>query len=347
MFLMCTKRALGVVELPHSLEIDAMQTRTAVVLLNLGGPDSLDAVEPFLFNLFSDPDIFRLPLGFLTQKPFARLIARRRTPEARHNYAAIGGKSPLLENTVLQARALDAELRQHGDYEVFVCMRYWHPLSDAVVAELKQKNVGQVLLLPLYPQYSRTTTGSSVNEFRRACDRAAYRPEIRLVRHWPTHPDYLAGIVASIVDAARQLPDPDPDRIELLFSAHGLPKKIVAQGDPYQREIESTYEALRARLAFPHTTLCYQSRVGPLEWLRPYTEDVIREKAAAGCRQMLVYPIAFVSDHSETLYELGIQYAELAKQSGIAQYRVVPALNAHPQLVRALTELVRQGGEPL
>jgi len=324
-----------------------MQTRTAVVLMNLGGPDSLEAVEPFLFNLFADPDIFRLPLGFLTQKPFARLISRRRTPEARHNYAAIGGKSPLLDNTRLQARALAESLRAHGDYEVFVCMRYWHPLSDAVVAELKQHHIGQVLLLPLYPQYSRTTTGSSVNDFRRACARAGYRPDVRLVREWPVQEDYIAAIASCIEAEAGKLPESDPGRVALLFSAHGLPKKIVAQGDPYQRQIEQTYEAVRSRLGFPDTTLCYQSRVGPLEWLRPYTEDVIREKGAAGCRQMLVYPIAFVSDHSETLYELGIQYAELAHAAGIVHYRVVPALNDHPLLIRALTTLVRQGGEPL
>lgn len=324
-----------------------MRTRTAVVLLNLGGPDSLDAVEPFLCNLFSDPDIIKLPLGFLLQKPVARLIARRRAPEARHNYAAIGGKSPLLDNTRKQAAALSAALRAHGDYDVHVCMRYWHPLSDAVVAELKTKKYKRVLLVPLYPQYSNTTTGSSVNEFRRACARAGYHPEMRLVREWPTLPDYLAAIVADIETAARRLPDNDPERIELLFSAHGLPKKLVARGDPYQHQIEATYGALRARLNWPHTTLCYQSRVGPLEWLRPYTEDVIKQKAAAGCRQMLVYPIAFVSDHSETLYELNIQYGALAKQAGIAHYRVVPALNDHPLLVRALTDLVVQGGEPL
>jgi len=324
-----------------------MQNHTAVVLLNLGGPDSLEAVEPFLFNLFSDPDIIQLPLGFLLQKPVARLITRRRTPEARHNYAAIGGKSPLLDNTRLQAGALQEALRADDAYDVFVCMRYWHPLSDAVVAELKQRGYTKVLLLPLYPQYSRTTTGSSVNEFRRACARAGWRPELRLVRHWPTHPDFLDGIVESIADAAAGFPDRDPSHLELLFSAHGLPKKLVDRGDPYQQEIESTYAAVCARIGLPRTTLCYQSRVGPLEWLRPYTEDVIREKAAAGCTQMLVYPIAFVSDHSETLYELGMQYAELAKQAGIAHYRVVPALNAHPRLVRALADLVRQGGEPL
>jgi ferrochelatase len=324
-----------------------MHKRTAVVLFNLGGPDSLDAVEPFLFNLFSDPDIFRLPLGRFTQKWFARLVSRRRAPEARHIYAAIGGKSPLLDNTRLQARALETALRAHGAYDVFVCMRYWHPLTDAVVAELKAGGYRDVLLLPLYPQYSGTTTGSSVNEFRRVCARRQYRPQLRLVREWYGQAEYQQAIVDCIADEAQRLPDTDPANIELLFSAHGLPKKLVERGDPYEQQIRATFEALRARLGWPHTTLCYQSRVGPLEWLRPYTEDVIRARAAAGCRQMLVYPIAFVSDHSETLYELGIQYAQLATASGIAHYRVVPALNTHPLLIRTLAGLVLHHGEPL
>ena len=319
-----------------------MQTRTAVVLFNLGGPDSLEAVEPFLFNLFSDPDIIKLPLGFLLQKPVAKLISRRRAPEARHNYAAIGGSSPLLANTRAQATALQTALHAAGltQHDVFVCMRYWHPFTEAVVAELKQKGFEDVLLLPLYPQYSRTTTGSSVNAFQRACKKTGYAPRVRLVRHWPTQPDYIAGIAEDIQAAARALPDTDPARTELLFSAHGLPKKLVAQGDPYQQEIESTYAAVNARLGWPHTTLCYQSRVGPLEWLRPYTDDVIREKAAAGAKQMLVYPIAFVSDHVETLFELGITYAEIARERGIKHYRVVPALNSHPRFIEALKSLV-------
>jgi ferrochelatase len=317
-----------------------MQNRTAVVLFNLGGPDSLDAVEPFLFNLFADPDIFRLPLPFLTQKPFARFVARRRTPEARHNYAAIGGRSPLLENTQQQARALERTLQAQGPYDVFICMRYWHPLTDAVVTELKTRGYENLVLLPLYPQYSATTTGSSANEFERECARQHYHPKTRLVRQWYDHPEYQQAIVECIQTEARKLPDADPDHTELLFSAHGLPKKLVERGDPYEQQIQATYDAVRGRLNWPHTTLCYQSRVGPLEWLRPYIQDVIRQKAAAGCKQMLVYPIAFVSDHSETLYELAIQYAALAKEAGITHYRVVPALNAHPLLIRALADLV-------
>ena len=184
-----------------------------------------------------------------------------------------------------------------------------------------------------------------MNEFNRACARQDYHPHTRLVHEWYGHADYQQAIVEDIQRAARALPDPNPANIELLFSAHGLPKKLVERGDPYEQQIRATFEALRAKLGWPHTTLCYQSRVGPLEWLRPYIQDVVKEKAAAGCRQMLVYPIAFVSDHIETLYELGIQYAALAKQTGIAHYRVVPALNAHPLLIRALTDLVLHSGE--
>jgi ferrochelatase len=319
-----------------------MKTR-AVVLLNLGGPDSLDAVRPFLFNLFSDPDIFRLPLARLTQKPFASWVAGRRAHEATRAYAAIGGKSPLLDNTRRQAETLQRELGEEAD--VFVCMRYWQPLTAEVVAGLKRGRYTHALLLPLYPQYSRTTTGSSVNEFNRECRRQDYQPCAHLVREWYDDPDFVAGIVETVRAEAAGFPNPDPGAIEVLFSAHGLPLKIVRQGDPYERQVNATYEAVRASLGFPHTTLCYQSRVGPLEWLRPYTDEVIRSKAAAGAKQLLVYPIAFVSDHSETLYELGITYAGLARSLGITHYRVAPALNDHPRLIAALTRLARKGLE--
>src|SRR3990167_7659548 len=321
----------------------AMPDRIAVVLCNLGGPDSLESVRPFLFNLFSDPDIFRLPLGFLTQRPFAALFAWRRAPEATHGYAAIGGKSPILEYTRAQAEALQKALGKN--FDVHVCMRYWHPLTDAVVAMLKQNNYARVILLPLYPQYSITTTGSAYNEFQRQCQRQHYQPSVTLVRQWYDQPDYQGAIVEMLRAELKKFPDPDPARIELLFSAHGLPRKIVDAGDPYERQIRATFDAVRAELNWPHVTLCYQSRVGPLEWLRPYTDDVIRAKAAAGAKQMLVYPIAFVSDHVETLYELGITYAELARKCGIAHYRVVPALNSHPRFIAAQKSLVLNSEE--
>ncbi len=275
-----------------------MSDRIAVVLCNLGGPDSLAAVRPFLFNLFSDPDIFRLPLAWLTQRPFASLIAWRRAPEAAHGYAAIGGKSPILDYTNAQAAALQQALSEAGKFDVHVCMRYWHPLTSEVVVMLKQKNYARVILLPLYPQYSITTTGSAYNEFQRQCRKQNYKPAVTLVRQWYDQPEYQAAIMDMLRTELKKFPDPDPARIELLFSAHGLPRKIVDGGDPYERQIRATFESLRTQLGWPHTTLCYQSRVGPLEWLRPYTDDVIREKAAAGAKQMLVYPIAFVSDRS-------------------------------------------------
>lgn len=322
-----------------------MNDRTALVLFNLGGPESLDSVEGFLVNLFSDPDIFRLPLGFLTQKPFARLIARRRVREAQAGYAAIGGRSPLRENTERQAQALARAL---GDaFDVQVCMRYWHPLTREVVARLKERGHGRVVLLPLYPQYSTTTTGSSYNEFQHECARQDYRPETVLVEQWYDNADYQQAIVDTITAEARRLPDPDPARIELLFSAHGLPRKIVDRGDPYEQQVRATYESLVRRLGWPHTTLCYQSRVGPLEWLQPYTEAVVRHKARAGTKQMMVYPISFVSDHIETLYELGILYARLARELGVESYRVVPALNDHPLLIRALERLARDAAARL
>ena len=317
-----------------------MDNQTAVVLFNLGGPDSLDAVEPFLFNLFSDPDIFRLPLAFLTQRPFAGILSRRRAPAARAAYAAIGGRSPLLDNTRRQAEALQHVLREHGEFEVYVCMRYWNPRAREVVSRLKQRGYTRVLLLPLYPQYSFTTTGSSYNEFLGECVQQGYRATVTLIRQWHESPDYQQAILRSIRTEIARFPDPDPAHVSLLFSAHGLPQKLVDRGDPYERQIVATFEALCSQLAWPDVTLCYQSRVGPLTWLRPYTEEVIRQKARDGVRQILVYPIAFVSDHSETLYELGILYRKVAEDSGIGHYRVVPALNDDPLLISALKKLI-------
>lgn len=335
-----------------------MEDRFAVVLLNLGGPDSLDAVRPFLYNLFSDTDIFKLPLARLTQRPFAALVSRRRATQAAKSYAAIGGKSPLLENTLAQAQALQQALaaparqtRVCADAvsapetapitaDVHVCMRYWHPMSAEVVARLKQRNYARVLLLPLYPQYSATTTGSAANAFERECRRQHYHPRVELIRQWYDEPAYQRAIVETLRTEIAHFPEPSPDRVELLLSAHGLPRKIVDAGDPYECQIVATSRAVTGKLGWPHVTLCYQSRVGPLEWLKPYTEEVIREKARAGAKQMLVYPIAFVSDHVETLYELGIDYARLARECGITHYRVAPALNADPGLIEALRACV-------
>lgn len=318
----------------------AMGKPTAVVLFNLGGPDSLEAVEPFLFNLFSDPDIFKFPLGFITQKWFARLISRRRAPEASIGYRAIGGKSPQLEITNNQARDLDQALSDNGEYEVFVCMRYWHPMADTVVTALKEKGIENVILLPLYPQYSLTTTGSSYNDFQRACRRNNYQPKISFIKQWYNEAEYQQAIASAIKAEAARMPNPDPKNIELLFSAHGLPQKIIDQGDPYEKHIRATVAGVSKILGWPHTTLCYQSRVGPLKWLQPYTRNTIIEKANRGSKQILIYPVAFVSDHIETLYELGIEYANVARYAGIESYRVVPALNTDAGLINTLKRQV-------
>lgn len=322
-----------------------MDKKTAVVLFNLGGPDSLDAVRPFLRNLFSDPDIFRFPLAFITQRLFAELVSRRRAREAQKNYAAIGGRSPLLDFTKKQADALQQSLnsgQSASAYECVICMRYWHPLTRDVVTQLKNDGFQKIILLPLYPHYSITTTGSSYNEFRRQCQIQHYQPHIHLIHHWYQQPDYQQAIIDGITKASEQFPDPRPEAIELVFSAHGLPQKIIDAGDPYEQHIRATYESLIAKLGtrgWSNTSLCYQSRVGPLQWLQPYTEALISDKAEAGVQQMLVYPIAFVSDHVETLYELGMEYAQLANEKGIKHYRVVAALNDHPLLIKALSTL--------
>jgi len=315
-----------------------MSARIAVVLCNLGGPDSLESVRPFLFNLFSDPDIFRLPLGFLTQRPFAALVARRRAPMATQGYAAIGGKSPILEFTRAQAEALAPGL---GDgFDVHVCMRYWHPLTGEVVAMLKSKNYSRVILLPLYPQYSITTSGSSYNEFMRQCERQHYRPAVTLVRQWYDQPDYQGAIVEMVRAEAQKFPDPDPKHIELLFSAHGLPRKIVDQGDPYERQIRATYDALRAHLGWPHTTLCYQSRVGPAKWLEPPFVGTLERLGHEGVKEMLVVPISFVTEHIETLHEINIDGRADAKRFGVERFRMMPAVGDSPLFIAALRDLV-------
>jgi len=337
-----------------------MIPRRAVVLFNLGGPDSLGAVRPFLFNLFSDPDIFKLPFGAIGQALFAAAVSFLRAPQARKGYAAIGGRSPLLANTEAQAHALAAAFATAKEGrmqaagggaapvapavepppDVFICMRYWHPRARDTIARLKSGGYDQVVLLPLYPQYSATTTGSSYNEFMHEAQRQGYAPDVKPIREWYDEPEYQQAIVQTLREEAGHFPDPDPERIEVLFSAHGLPQKFVDAGDPYEQHVRATYEALRRRLGWPRTTLCYQSRVGPLKWLGPYTDAVIRQKAAAGADQILVYPIAFVSDHVETLYELGMLYRDVARRAGVAHYRVAPALNTHPLLIEALRKLV-------
>jgi ferrochelatase len=310
-------------------------SKIAVVLYNLGGPDSPAAVRPFLQNLFSDPMILRVPgpvRWFL-----ARLIAWRRAPVAREIYARIGGRSPILPETEKQAAALQQRL---GDgYKIFVAMRYWHPFAAETVRKVAEWGPEKVILLPLYPQFSTTTTESFSQTWKKAAKAENFEAETSEICCWPEESGFIAAIIARIRASLARLPDGQPYRI--LFSAHGLPKKIVEAGDPYADQVERTASAVRAGLGIDglDSVVCYQSRVGPMEWLRPYTEDEIRRAGADG-KALVVVPVAFVSEHSETLVELDIEYAELAAESGVPAYVRVPTVNDDPAFIDGLARLV-------
>jgi ferrochelatase len=314
-------------------------TRIAIVLFNLGGPDSLEAVRPFLFNLFNDPAIIRVPV--LLRSMLAALIARRRAPVAREIYARMGNRSPILPNTEAQARALEQALG--ADAKAFIAMRYWHPMTAETVKAVKAYAPDQVILLPLYPQFSTTTTASSYKLWGEEAKRQGLKAPARLVCCFPTE----AGFVAASADllrrglerAAREAPDAKP---LVVLSAHGLPKKIVDDGDPYVAQVEASAAAIAARLGLAPEDwiVSYQSRVGPLEWVQPATDAVILQ-AAKDKRALVVYPIAFVSEHSETLVELDIEYRHLADENGAAAYVRVPAVGTHPEFIAGLAALVK------
>jgi ferrochelatase len=309
--------------------------RTAVVLLNLGGPDSLAAVRPFLLNLFEDPAIIRLPR--VPRWLVARFIVRRRLAVAREIYAHLGGASPILANTEAQARALEAALGP--DFKVFVAMRYWHPLSDATAAAVQAWAPDRVLLLPLYPQYSTTTTASSIAAWHAAAERLGARWPTDAVCCYPRE----EGFVAAVVEPLRAALAETAPGVRVLFSAHGLPESIVASGDPYRWQVEETVAAVRAALARKDldAVVCYQSRVGSLKWLQPETADEIR-RAGAEKRALIVVPIAFVSEHSETLVELDRDYGRLAAEAGVSSYRRLPTVGTHPSFIAGLAGLVRR-----
>lgn len=315
--------------------------RIALVLFNLGGPDSLAAVRPFLVNLFSDPAILGVP--WPVRPLLARLIARRRAKVARGIYALIGGRSPLLDQSQAQAQALQAALaaRLDGEVRAFIAMRYWHPLSARTAAEVKAYDPETVALVPLYPQYSSTTTGSSLDDWARAAAAAGLRAASRAVCCYPYQPGFVAAIAALVTDGLARLPAALPCRV--LFSAHGLPEKIIAKGDPYQWQVERTAAAVVARLARPELNwaICYQSRVGPLAWIGPSIEDELARAAGDG-HAVIVVPIAFVSEHSETLVELDIEYRARAKALGVPAYVRVATVGTHPAFIAGLADLVAE-----
>ena len=319
-----------------------MTTRRAVVLFNLGGPDSLESVRPFLFNLFNDKAIFRLPQPFRSW--LAAFVAKRRTPTAIEIYRHLGGGSPLLPNTEDQARALHAELGGGSDTRVFIAMRYWHPFTAQTVAEVQAWAPDEVVLLPLYPQYSTTTTASSLAAWHEAARFLRLKVPTRVVCCYPDAPGFIAAIAELIAPALAEAPQHGKPR--LLLSAHGLPESVVNAGDPYQFQCEQTAEAIVERLGVPHLdwTVCYQSRVGPMKWIGPSTDEEIR-RAAQDKVPVVVAPIAFVSEHSETLVEIEIEYRKLAQDVGVPHFVRVPTVAAAPSFIAELAGLVKQASD--
>jgi ferrochelatase len=314
-----------------------MKKKTAVVLFNLGGPDSLASVEPFLFNLFCDPDIFNIPFG---QKLLARMISRRRAPKVVERYRRIGGSSPINSWTETQRSGLEAALKSEGcEVDVHTAMRYWHPLIRGVAADLSAQDYEKIILVPLYPQFSKTTTGSAFNEWRRTFSGSP--AVLSYVSSYHHHPDYIAAVNERIDTAIAGFPGESRGDADILFSAHGIPERLVKKGDPYSRQIEETVDAvMRARdFSHPHH-LCFQSRVGPVKWLAPATEDAICTLGAKKRKHLLVVPISFVSDHIETLFELDVEYREVAELAGIENYRVMEGLNDSPIFINALKDIV-------
>jgi ferrochelatase len=326
-----------------------MRPDTAVLLFNLGGPDDLGSVEPFLINLFSDREIIELPFGAAVQPGFARLIAKVRGPSVRRNYARIGGGSPQLRITRLQAAALETALNTAPSdslYRVFIAMRYTHPTAEAALEAIAEAGIHRIVTLTLFPHYSKATTGSSRRAFERVLGKSVWRSlnfDVSHIDRYAGDPRYLDAMAATVTAAWARIPADRRERAVLLFSAHGLPQRFIDEGDPYVTEIETTRQGVLDRLRLPNRQLlAYQSRTGPVKWLGPGTEQTLRELGREGVRDVLVVPLSFVSDHIETLYEVDLLFADAARSAGITGYYRSEALNTSPLFIHALAGLVHE-----
>ncbi len=321
--------------------------RTGVVLLNLGGPDSLEAVEPFLRNLFQDPEIFAiLPLAKWYSKPLGAFIARKRAPKVLPKYAAMGGKSPLPEATARQARALEEAL-QLGPLKgarVYVAMRYWHPFTEEAVERIRQDSITRLIVLPLYPQYSFASTASSFQELDRVLASVfpgGSGPEIRKINDFHVDPGYISSVATTIIEAQPSLPV--GEKAHLLFSAHSIPERYVKRGDPYPAQVDACIRAVvRAAGWTDSWSLAWQSKVGPVKWVGPQTAAEVARLGQEGVKNLVVVPISFVSDHIETLDELDVEVREIAVHSGVIHFIRTRALDADPRFIAALTRLVKE-----
>ncbi len=310
--------------------------KKAVILFNLGGPDKLESVEPFLFNLFNDPAIISIPS--IIRYPLAKFISKRRAPIAKNIYREIGNKSPILELTQLQANSLENSLKEKGNYKCFTIMRCWYPRATDIIKKVKEYNPDEVVLLPLYPQYSASTSGSSIKEWNDLCKKENYQVKTKTICCYPTENNFIVSHANLIKKTIKNLQDRN---FKLLFSAHGLPENKIKKGDPYQWQVEQTVGGIMSILKNENLdyVISYQSRVGPLKWIGPSTDEVIiknsREK-----KGIVIVPVAFVSEHSETLVELDIEYKKLAEKNGCSFYKRVPALGVEESFIKSLTELV-------
>ena len=312
--------------------------RRAVILFNLGGPDKLESVEPFLFNLFNDPAIISIPSLF--RYPLAKLISKRRTPIAKNIYKEIGNKSPILELTRRQAKSLEENLLKKGDYRCFVVMRCWHPRASDVIKKVKEYNPEEITLLPLYPQFSATTSGSSINEWNKLCEKENYNIKTKTICCYPTEDNFIVSHVSLIKKTLTTVKDRN---FKLIFSAHGLPESKIKKGDPYQWHVEETVKEIMLKLKSENFdyVISYQSRVGPMKWIGPSTDAEII-KYSKEKKGIIIVPVAFVSEHSETLVELDIEYKKIAEKNGCIFYKRVPALGSEENFIKGLAHLVLQ-----
>lgn len=313
---------------------------TGLVLLNMGGPDSLDAVEPFLYNLFSDRELIQLPLGGMLQKPFARLISHFRAKKVRENYRAIGGASPLLDWTQRQAGGIAAELGP--SWRPYVVMRYWAPRAEVVLRQMALDGIDEAVVLSMYPHYTGATTGSSVNDFRHTAARVYPALRYRVIESWYDWPGYLAALAGRVRAGLESFHELVRDEVQIVFSAHALPQKFIDRGDPYLDQVLATVKGVMAEFGERPWHLGFQSRSGPVKWMSPDTLEVMDQLGAEG-HSVLVVPISFVSDHIETLFEIDVEYRDHAQSCGIRSFARAPSLNVDPQFLQALAELVRSG----
>jgi protoporphyrin/coproporphyrin ferrochelatase len=312
---------------------------TALILLNMGGPDSLKAVRPFLYNLFSDRELIQLPAGAFLQKPFAWLISTLRSPRVRANYASIGGKSPLLDWTGKQAIGTARILG--SNFKPYVVMRYWHPRAEDVLYQVRQDGIEQAVVLSMYPHYTGATTGSSIKDFKLAAQKVHPRLTYSLIEEWYDWPAYLDSLANRVREGLDKFHELKRNEIVILFSAHALPQSFIDRGDPYRDQVLSTVHGVMERLDGNPWKIGFQSRTGPVKWMEPDTLDVIDEIAREGHPGALIVPISFVSDHIETLQEIDFEFRMHAEEAGLPGFERSPSLNDHEDFLQALADLVR------